>query len=207
MTASIEDRIKESSRDFLRLVWPVIGAGDYWTMAEPVEVASPDSIASQLDKKAGIDNWLITRREGMVFGLASRVQWPKNGSFDTFTVRVRSRFGGMTEYDKRRIEMVTPGAITPWWWCQAYIRCARGRDSGHHGDCPPESHTFIAAGMVETRHLIKAVELDMGKLLPPNRDGSRGYQVSWERLRHEGRDVPIWPVDHRLNLQSTLPGA
>lgn len=202
--STIEDRIKESSRDFLQHVWPAINTSNYWSMAEPVEVAAPDSVASQLDKKAGIDNWLITRDGGLVFGLASRVQWPRNGSFDTFTVRVRSRYGGLTEYDKRRLEMVTPGAITPWWWCHAYISCDQGRASGQHGECATESHHFVAAGMVQTRHLIKAVELDMGRLLPPNADGSQGYQVKWERLLREGCKVPIWPKDHWLNRQQPL---
>lgn len=202
--STINDRIRESSRDFLRHVWPVINADGRWSMAEPVEIASPDSVSSQLDKKAGIDNWLVSRGTGLVFGMASRVQWPRNGSFDTFTVRVRSRCGRPAEYDRRRLEMVTPGAITPWWWCQAYIRCEQGRASGEHGDCAVESHHFIAAGVVQTRHLIKAVELEMGKPLPPNPDGSQGYQVKWERLLREGCKVSIWPDNHWLNQQLSI---
>lgn len=192
---SIENRIKESSRDFLRVVWPVIG--EDFDAVEPVEIASLESIASQLDKRAGIDNWLLLSN-GVVMGLASRVQWPqRHRSFDTFTVRIRARGGGRTEYDKRLLEMQTPGAITPHYWCHSYIACVNRSEAGGHADCSPESHTFLSAAIIETTKLIWAVRLDMGAEKAPNGDGSQMYVVPWSSLREAGSPPRIWRAKDR----------
>jgi hypothetical protein len=193
MNAGIESRIKESSRDFLHVVWPEIGKD--FDGVEPVEVASSDSVASQLDKRAGIDNWLLLSN-GIVMGLASRVQWPQqHRSFDTFTVRVRSRGGGITEYDKRLLEMQTPGAITPYYWCHSYVACAERRPAGQHSLCTVDNHAFISAAVVQTTKLIWAVRMGMGNEAPPNGDGSQMYVVRWPRLMDAGCKVRIWRAD------------
>jgi len=123
MNEQIGRAMRRSSEDFLRLVWPAIGAR--FGEIIPVETVTANSFAKELDVRAGIDAWLICV-DGTMRGLASRVQW-NDRSYDTFTVRMRSRYGGPTEYDKRRREIATTGAITPHYFAQAYISEDRTR--------------------------------------------------------------------------------
>lgn len=177
MNEQIDSRMRASTRDFLRVVWPVIGRG--FGTPIPVETVTENAFAVELDRRAGIDMWLVGR-DGHLRGLASRVQWPKTGRpFRTFTVRVRSRYGGPTEYDKRRAEIASPGALTPHYVCQAYVS--------------PDHQTLLAAAVARMGDVISAVERGIGWLMPPNPDGTRGWAVPWSALADEGAPIVIWP--------------
>lgn len=113
------DDLKDSSYDFLRLVWPAIkdfcGGGE--TM--PVETVSNNDFAKYLDQFSGIDFWQIVNDHG-IRGIASRIQWG-NVNWRTFTIRFRRFSGSATEYQKR-IEAVNTGEwLYPYLTCQAYI--------------------------------------------------------------------------------------
>lgn len=177
----ISGRITRSSRDFVRLVWPVIGRG--FGEVIPVETVSENVFASELDRRSGIDVWLVSQ-DGHMRGLASRVQW-RDQSYDTFTVRIRSRFGGRTEYDKRRAEIAANresgrgGVLSPYYVTQGYVSSDGTR--------------LVAAAIARMRDVIAAVEMDLGRAMPPNSDGSQGYAVPWAVLRDSGAPLVVWP--------------
>lgn len=175
MSAQVERVIRKSSDDFLKVVWPLIGR-DFGTPI-PVETVTSNAFAKELDTRAGIDVWLISV-DGHMRGLASRVQWTDR-SYDTFTVRMKSRYGGPTEYHKRKREIAAPGSITPHYFCQAYVSVDRSK--------------LVAAAIACVRDVISAVDLDMGRLMPPNPDGTQGYAVPWSALSNNGARIHIWP--------------
>lgn len=167
MQPQVADAMSRSSEDFLRFVWPAFG-GRFGRII-PVESVAAAAFAKELDTRAGIDNWVIRRDPcGLMLGLASRVQWTDR-SYDTFTVRVVSRSGRPTEYHKRRQELQTPGAITPHYFTQGYVSRDRTR--------------LVAAAITCMRDVIAAVDQDKGRLMKPNRDGTRGYAVKWSTLQ------------------------
>jgi len=170
-------QIKKSSEDFINVVWPVVGKG--FGRPIPVETVTANSFAKELDVRAGIDVWLVGV-DGHMRGLASRVQWPRQErSFDTFTIRMRTRLGNPTEYHKRRAEIAATGTITPHYFCQAYVSTDRQR--------------LIAAALGRMRDVIAAVECGVGRMLPPNSDGTQGWAVPWSALQDQGCQLAIWP--------------
>lgn len=178
MNPDMRDRLQKSSSDFVRLVWPAIGAG--FGDPIPVESVSDSGFTKELDARAGIDAWLISV-DGHMRGLASRVQWTDR-SFDTFTVRVRSRSGQPTEYHKRKaeIEAVIP-AIRPHYCCHAYVSMDRTR--------------LIAAAITRMSDVIAAMDAGVGRLMPANRDGTQGWAVPWAALRERGAPLRIYPQE------------
>lgn len=174
--SGIDDQMGRSSADFLRLVWPEVGL----TLGRlvPVESVTDSEFARLLDRRAGVDQWIVCR-DGHLRGLASRVQWPERGAFCTWTVRVRSRYGGPTEYHKRKAELATEGAVRPALTCQAYVSADRTR--------------LLGAAVTRTSDLIRAVDLGLGRLMRPNADGTQGYAVGWDALSGAGAWVVRWP--------------
>lgn len=173
----IRDRINKSSHDFLKIAWPHVGEG--FGDPVPVESVTDNYFAKELDARAGIDMWVISV-DGHMRGLASRVQWP-NHSYDTFTVRIRNSSGTPTEYHKRKAELQAHGAIRPHYFCHAYVSRDRTR--------------LLAAALALTIDVIAAVDLQLGRPLPPNSDGSQGYAIPWERLADSGASIRIYRGD------------
>jgi hypothetical protein len=68
----VGDRLKKSTEDFLRFVWPRFEP--MFGPVVPVESVSANTFARELDCRAGVDLWLLSR-DGHMRGLASRVQW------------------------------------------------------------------------------------------------------------------------------------
>lgn len=183
MRPDVATAMSRSSEDFLRLVWPQIGAR--FGEIIPVESVTANDFARELDARAGIDIWLIGG-DGHMRGLASRVQWT-DSPYNTFTVRVRTRNGGPTEYHKRKAEIAASGAtIRPHYVAQAYISLDRTR--------------LLSAALGRMEDVIAAVDLDMGWLMPPNGDGTQGYAIRWSRLRESGAKVQTWPYEQGLIL-------
>ncbi len=159
MSAQIERAIRRSSEDFVSLV--------------------DNEFARELDRRAGIDMWLICR-DGHLRGLASRVQWTDD-PYNTFTVRIRSRLDRPTEYHKRKAEIAAAGAITPYYFCQAYVSADRTR--------------LITAAIARTADVIAAVDFELGRLMPRNPDGTQGYAITWKRLQAAGAALRLYPGD------------
>lgn len=184
MSEDVQRRIGKSAEAFRRLVWPTIGGG--FGDVIPVESVSDSVFATEMDRRSGVDVWLVSG-DGHMRGLASRVQWPGR-AFDTFTVRVRSRGGGRTEYEKRTQEIRSNrdgvgGVLSPYYVTQGYV----SRDNTE----------LLTAAIARMRDVIAAVEMDMGWFMPPNSDGSQGYAVPWSRLREAGAPIVVWPGEDR----------
>jgi hypothetical protein len=173
MRTEVGSALRKSSQDFLRLVWPAIG-GEFGEVI-PVETVTANSFARELDMRAGIDAWLVSV-DGHMRGLASRVQWT-NSSYNTFTVRVRTRYGRPTEYHKRKAELAAMvPAITPHYFVQGYVSMDRTR--------------LVAAAIAPMRSVIQAVDEEIGWLMKPNPDGTQGWAVPWESVSPR----KVWPA-------------
>lgn len=175
MNERIGTNIRKSSEDFLKLVWPVIGP--QFGEIIPVETVTANSFARELDARAGIDNWLIGI-DGHMRGLASRVQWTES-SYDTFTIRIRARFGGPTEYHKRKKEIATDGALTPHYVCHAYVSTNRLR--------------LVAVALGRMRDIIAAIDDGVGFAMRPNGDGTQGWALPWQSLLERNVPIEVWP--------------
>lgn len=133
--------LKQSSRDFLAHVWPVIqqkcGGGEI----KPVEVFADNDLAHDLDVLCGIDVWQTVSGEG-ARGIASRVQ-PTSKNWQTFTVRRRRFSGAKTEYQKRLDAINSNGRfIYPYLTCQAYV----------------DGHGVIGLGLARTVDIYAVIE-------------------------------------------------
>lgn len=165
---SIDDNISRSARQFRDLVWPqigpLIGGGDLI----PVESVTESGFAKQLDW-VGIDAWVIRAGPHML-GLASRVH--KWMGYETFTIRLRTDYGTTTtEYQKRVLALVTPGAICPHWTIDSYIKDGR----------------LVCAAAAATREVIAAVH-HIG-WADTNYNGGRFWAVPWDELAESGATV------------------
>lgn len=163
MNEQVKRAITESSADFLRLVWPAIGR--QFGEVIPVETVTDNDFARQLDQRAGIDVWLVSVDNHMR-GLASRVQWTDK-SWDTFTIRTRSRYGNPTEYHKRKAEIAASGTITPYYVTQGYVSADRTR--------------LLGAAIARMADVIAAIDMDLG-YPKANGDGTQFYVIPWSAL-------------------------
>jgi hypothetical protein len=140
----------------------------------PVESVTVNQFAAQLDQIAGIDAWVIQRGTYM-YGLASRVQWIKTEQgkrpYNTFSVRMSRPNGVPTEYQKRKAQIATSGALYPKWTCQAYLA-----DS---------DSSFLTAGVAMTEHVIEAVDRGIGRMQPAPK-GVLFWAVPWKGMQAAG---------------------
>lgn len=189
--SSIEGAMRKSSQDFLRLVWPVIGMP--FGRPIPVETVSANAFARELDARAGIDNWLIGV-DGHMRGLASRVQWPRGEPYNTFSIRIKSRSGGSTEYDKRKREIAALGALTPHYVVQAYVRCTNPQPKPGHTECATGDHVQLMSAAIALMRDVIAAVYRIGRLMPANPDGTQGWAVPWDELLAESVPIQVWPA-------------
>jgi len=141
MSAEWRQRLEESNKAFLEVVWPIIkevcGAGQI----KPVEVIEDNDLAHDMDVKCGIDIWQTVEGEGCR-GIASRVQWNKN--FKTFTIRKEKTNGMKTEYEKRKKAIESGSYIYPYLTCQAYIK--------------KEGFVLMGGAIARTTDIFRAIE-------------------------------------------------
>jgi hypothetical protein len=168
MNEGVAYRMSWSAQLFRDVVWPVLSPMFGHGEAIPVESVTEHRFAKELDTNAGVDAWVIHRR-GYLRGLASRVQ-RGDRNWRTFTVRMSLPSGQPTEYHKRQLEMATPGAITPYYWCHAYVGV---------------SDALLGAACAKTVDVIHAVACGVGweRL---NRDGTVFWCVPWDELPTDG---------------------
>jgi hypothetical protein len=133
---------------FLSQVWPVIrehcGGGRVVAVERPDGRASPGF--ALLDLEAGID-YIQIDPDGVPFGLAVRVQECRGQSFDTFTVRRRTRHGRPTELAKRlaALDKLHLKPLFSRWTIQAYVTASDRR-------------SLVAVGVVPTVALLTHVK-------------------------------------------------
>jgi len=113
--------LSDSSADFQRVVWPAVhdwcGGGTIALVESSCDLA----MRRNFDALAGIDAWQVIGRDGLMRGIASRVQW--GAAWDSFTVRVRRPNGQSTEAEKRIRALLDDDAgwVHPALTVQAYV--------------------------------------------------------------------------------------
>lgn len=169
-----KDKLRESARDFLEVVWPQIrnwfGNGELI----PVEAVTESEMAKCLDRNAGIDAWYIETENG-IRGIASRVQWGKD--WKTFTVRIKTVFGSRTEYQKLS-NAIKNDWLYPYWFVQAYLT---------------ESKKLLNVARCKTKDLIEYIDINKHELEDKILVARRGRPnpfcpVEWAMFR---QDYPI----------------
>ena len=117
----IKEAIKDSSHDFVNIVWPIVKDRFGGGTIIPVEITTKYEFAKELDMLAGIDAWHILENRMGLRGIASRVQWGR--PYNTFTIRIALASGHDTEYQKRLYALNNPdlNLIYPHITCQAYL--------------------------------------------------------------------------------------
>jgi len=146
-------------------VWPEIKDwfGDGNSHIRPNESLKDESVATMLDRSAGIDAWLVGSAS-QVQGLASRVQWCAT-SWDSFTVRYELVSGRETEYAKRKAAIETEGALYPLYTVHAYVTE------------PRREGNLLSVAMIRTRDLIEVCDWIVGQDYPGNWNWDRQYGI------------------------------
>jgi len=178
MTPGVAKKLKASSRDFLRVVWPAIAKQMGGGKIYPVESVTQSGFAKELDVLAGIDVWHVIENEGMR-GIASRVQWPKDGypPFDTFSVRLSVSSGQPTEFQKRlnAIRNRDRGYLLPEFTVQAYVAKPAGEGQ------------LLSAAVVKTSSLISLLNTILLDFEDARQDEDWGLNQPWG-----GDETFIW---------------
>lgn len=178
--------LKESSKDFLEIVYPQIK--DWFGDGEliPVESVTKSDMAKKLDMYSGIDNWHIVTNEG-IRGLSSRVQYYKDWS--TFTVRLGRITGARTQYAKK-LHAIEKDYLYPYWTIQSYLnKKEKDLDYG-------ERNELLNAAMCKTKDLILYIKsgkkgVDYWTNFVPKGGAAYFYAVPWSLLR-KNHEVKIY---------------
>ena len=192
MRSDVRRDLSWSAAAFLSLVWPVVSKGCGGGELVPVENATDDDMAAQLDMLAGIDAWQMHSEKGLR-GIASRVQEGK--AWDTFTIRYARANGQETEYAKRirALDEVEQGWLYPHLTIQAYVN--------------DEHSELLSCAVVRTCDLFRAAQhaeaegipdareiFDHGHTIYLNRayDNNEFIVVPWDMLQTNGVKIGIW---------------
>lgn len=168
MKEDVAYRMSWSAQLFKDVVWPALSPRLGSADVIPVESVTEYKFAKELDTNAGIDAWVL-QRQGYLRGLASRVQ-RTDRNWRTFTVRMSRLSGRPTEYHKRKMEMATDGAITPYYWAHAYVSPAG---------------VLLGAAVAKASDVILAVGYQIGRERR-NPDGTIFWCVPWDELPTSG---------------------
>lgn len=99
MRGVVRRDLSASATDFESVVWPAVRDWCGGGALAHVEASTDRVMASQIDVLAGIDAWQIMPSDGLMRGIASRVQW--GDAWDSFTIRMKRPNGATTEMEKR----------------------------------------------------------------------------------------------------------
>ncbi len=192
MRYDVHRDLVDSSRVFLDVVWPAIcplvGGG----RIKPVESATDKSMKHDLDTLAGIDGFQMLDQQGVMRGIASRVQWIREGMqpYRTFTIRVKRPSGAPTEREKRlyAIEHRHLGFLYPNLTIQAYVR--------------ERTNELLSVGLIHTEDLFMCVRDHPSGLRNCAGNGGEEFEIySFDYLKMRGYDVREW-----LPLALTIRG-
>lgn len=174
-----------SSRDFARVVWPVVRPWCRGGRLEVVEDSTAEGLTRSFDVLAGIDAWHLNDELGFMRGVASRVQW--GSAWNTFTIRMSRDSGTKTEFEKR-LDAIEQhdirGDLYPVLTVQAYL----DRQGG----------SLLSVGMVRTRDLfVYAFSANP----PRRRTGNAEFAyIHWSALKDAGVRVRTWEADPTMRL-------
>lgn len=201
--------LKDSTRDFIDIVWPEIKSWFNSRELYPVETITAEappaglSKASQeigtddlmrlFDQLSGVDFWTKAKngKKKGLRALASRVQWmeeqPQDKPYDTFTVRYfrSTSTGSITELYKRIWMMDNKhNYFGPSWTVQAYLDERGG--------------SLLSVGRCKTRRLMEHIwfllrEVESISELPEwmrkKTDGEKFLVVPWDKLESKDEDM------------------
>lgn len=176
MRDDVRRDLSDSAYDFLRVVWPEIEQLCAGGRLEPVEsTTSRRRIDHDLDVLAGIDAWHMLDSQGVMRGIASRVQWgPKN--WRTFTIREsRPNYRGANEFDKRlyALDHLDQGWLFPSLTIQAYVTAKR-------------SGQLLGAAIIHTSDLFIYARDHKRKPRYASNGGEGFIHYDWGELRRAG---------------------
>jgi hypothetical protein len=190
MPADVQRDMHWSAVSFLTKVWPVIGPMIGGGTVELVESTAPDALRAALDIRADIDAWQLCDVNGLMRGIASRVQRVLE-PYPTFTSRSLRTTGTDTELVKRMRVVTSPdkGWLYPTLTVQAYERKQTG--------------VLLTAAVTHTLPMYRAVLDDFTRprgqrLVYTQRnpqDGNLFLVVPWELLKREAVPLLVWPKD------------
>lgn len=172
----------QSSFAFQKFVWPVVRHWCRPGRLELVESAEADGLLRDFDTLAGIDAWHVVEDEGIVRGIASRVQ---AGDIDwrSFTVRCRRLNGEKTEFEKRMkaIKEWRQGVIFPALTVHAYVQDYR-------------NGPLLSVAMVYTVDLYEYLEkqIEAGLAKTRKADNAEFYWLPWHQVKSNVR-LRQWP--------------
>jgi len=182
--------LKDSSYDFVRVVWPVLEktffAGFEIIPNELLTAKNTNDIAEKLavalDQLAGIDYFVVRNRKGMK-SIASRVQWGSINRFyppNSFTIRKERITGGETEY-KKRLDSIDNGFICPYYTVQAYV------------SDPRKTGELLTFAVVKTEELFKYIrngdETGSVKILETKDKSAKFFVVYWDEYERSGNSI------------------
>jgi len=167
---NVKERIKKSSSDFERIVWPdiqrrgLIPKGKFLV----IEGHSSKELRDDLDKKAGIDS-MVVLKDGII-SLSTRITY---GTFPNFTVRRSVVSGFLTEIDKR-IKSLECKYIISDYTIQACI--VDGELLGY----------AITDTKDITRYILSGKEGVDFEVVKNSEDGNTFFRIWWTKYRGAG---------------------
>jgi len=178
-TPSLNEKLRESAKDFIGIVWPEIKTWFGSGILEPVEAVTEPEMTRLFDQISGIDAWYIENENG-IRGIASRVQWGKN--YRTWTVRMKTIFGGRTEYQKLT-NAIENDWLYPYWTVQAYLTKTKRKRLLDVGKCKTED---LIEYMQENKELLET-RLKTANIGRPN----PFCYIFWDELLDSGYPVDV----------------
>lgn len=183
MRADVHRDMSNSTRAFIEVVWPALApvlGGDSEYL--PIEGSAGQELAEHLDMIAGIDGFQIRSDRLFMRGIATRVQWIRQGykPYDTFSVRVSRPSGGTTERDKRLIavQFRGHGPLFPDLTIQAYLR--------------EKTNELLSVGVVKTVDLFRCVQKHPSGIRRAAGNGGEQFEAyPFEYLRERGYQVKV----------------
>lgn len=157
--------LSDSAADFMATVWPAIrhllGGGRLVSN----ESAAMSGLMRDFDVLAGIDAWHAIDEQGVMRGIASRIQWGEN--WRTFTIRRERPNGVNTELAKRLYAIDHPehNWLVPAITVQAYLTK------------PKPGGRLLQAGIIRTRDLYQYARANPCRR--PRRNPEDGVWFDW----------------------------
>jgi hypothetical protein len=147
MRPEVARDLSASASAFRDLVWPAVAATCGGGVLVPMEGVVDSRFARLVDQLSGVDAWQIIESDGVMRGIASRVQFGR--AYASFTIREARASGRGTELEKRlkALQEKRRGWLLPALTVQGYVS---GRTAGTllyaavgYSD---ELYSYIAAG-------------------------------------------------------------
>lgn len=210
--ASVAKDLSDSAFDMQRLVWPAMaswcGGGEFY----PVESKADISLAQDLDVLAGIDGFQKRYTQGVIRGIASRIQWGDR-DWHTFTLRLSRSSGKDTEIKKRLFALAhrDEGYLYPHITVQAYITKRRSGDLlsiaiAHTRELIPWAYkTYSSLGLIARRSAYNSTGVWEKESYDTDGSWAKFLCVDWDKYEEAGYFIKQWHVKDETVLGEPMP--